>query len=253
MRIGCGQSLPRVTLVVARSRLLSARGHLGADARYDSPIPDTTSLFSQNGTVVRVRGDRHMLVSMSADPAHRRQLGELLVEKGVVTDAQLQVALAEQEASGAPLGEILVRLGFTRGSTIGNALAEQHGGPLRTEYGLALGPTQGGLALGQTQGSAMSPEQSMHFNARRPGARKHAGGSCAGRGAGPRARRCDRQSQCGARRAHTAARERPDRARRSRPTPGGARDRPSRTRGTQPRARDGPRRAIMRPGIRGRP
>ena len=80
---------------------------------------------------------------MSADRPRRRQLGELLVEQGVLTDAQLQLALAEQKASGAPLGEILVRLGLTIGPTIGNALAEQHGGPLRTEYGLALGPAQG--------------------------------------------------------------------------------------------------------------
>ena len=96
-----------------------------------------------------------MLVSMSADPAHRRQLGELLVERGVLTDAQLRLALAEQEASGAPLGEILVRLGFTRGATIGNALAEQHGGPLRTEYGLALGPTDG---------IGMPPEQTVRLH-----------------------------------------------------------------------------------------
>ena len=80
---------------------------------------------------------------MSADRAQRRQLGELLVEQGVLTEAQLRLALAEQATSGAPLGEILVRLGLTRGPTIGNALAEQHGGPLRTEYGLALGPAQG--------------------------------------------------------------------------------------------------------------
>ena len=88
---------------------------------------------------------------MSADRAHRRQLGELLVEQGVLTDAQLQLALAEQEASGAPLGEILVQFGITRGATIGNALAEQHGGPLRTEYGFALGPADGiGMAPEQT-------------------------------------------------------------------------------------------------------
>jgi hypothetical protein len=94
---------------------------------------------------------------MSADPAHRRQLGELLVEQGVLTDAQLQLALAEQEASGAPLGEILVRLGFAVGPTVGNALAEQHGGPLRTEYGLALGPAQGvGIPL-ETLKSNASP------------------------------------------------------------------------------------------------
>ena len=89
---------------------------------------------------------------MSADPAHRRQLGELLVEKGVLTDAQLQEALAEQQQTGSPLGEILVRLGFSHAPTIGNALAEQHGGPLRTEYGLALGPTSGiGMPLEPTE------------------------------------------------------------------------------------------------------
>jgi hypothetical protein len=70
-----------------------------------------------------------------------KPLGELLLERGLLTEAQLQLALAAQKANGAPLGEILVRLGFSRGPTIGNALAEQHGGPLRTEYGLALGPT----------------------------------------------------------------------------------------------------------------
>jgi hypothetical protein len=124
-----------------------------------SPVRQTSNSsvcsLTQAGTLVRALGDRHMLVRMSADPAHRRQLGELLVEKGVVTDAQLQLALAEQEASGAPLGEILVRLGFTRGATIGNALAQQHGGPLRTEYGLALGPTHG---------FGMPSEQTLQFN-----------------------------------------------------------------------------------------
>ncbi len=62
------------------------------------------------------------------------------MHKGVLTDAQLEIALAEQRQNGAPLGEILVRLGFSNGPTIANALAEQHGGPLRTEYGLSMGP-----------------------------------------------------------------------------------------------------------------
>lgn len=63
------------------------------------------------------------------------------MHKGILTDDQLQLALAEQQRSGTPLGEILVRLGFVVGPTIANALAEQHGGPLRTEYGLSIGPT----------------------------------------------------------------------------------------------------------------
>jgi hypothetical protein len=77
---------------------------------------------------------------MSADPV-RLQLGELLIHQGVLTEDQLEVALAEQRTSGAPLGEILVQHGFVKGPTVANALAEQHGGPLRTEYGLSIGPT----------------------------------------------------------------------------------------------------------------
>ena len=51
---------------------------------------------------------------MSAEPA-RLLLGELLVHKGVLTEAQLDVALEEQRQCGKPLGEILVRLGFSTG------------------------------------------------------------------------------------------------------------------------------------------
>ena len=95
---------------------------------------------------------------MSADPAQRRQLGELLVEKGVLTDAQLQVALEEQRRSGAPLGEILVQLGFSIGPTVGNALAEQHGGPLRTEYGFALGVPSAQAAQAKDRGTVAQPK-----------------------------------------------------------------------------------------------
>ena len=81
---------------------------------------------------------------MPADPIGRPQLGELLVTKGLITDAQLRHALAEQQRSPAPLGKIIVELGYTSGPAIANTLAEQHGGPLRTEYGLSLGPTGDG-------------------------------------------------------------------------------------------------------------
>lgn len=76
------------------------------------------------------------------DAAHgtRRQLGRLLVEKGVLSEAQLELALAEQQRERRPLGEVAVSLGLASGAAVGNALAEQHGGPLRTEYGFAAGP-----------------------------------------------------------------------------------------------------------------
>lgn len=90
------------------------------------------------------------------DAAHgtRRQLGRLLIEKGVLSEAQLELALAEQQASGRPLGEVAVSLGFASGAVVGNALAEQHGGPLRTEYGFAAGPSRMNGRLPLKAGSA---------------------------------------------------------------------------------------------------
>jgi hypothetical protein len=83
---------------------------------------------------------------MAADPhgdmrEHdgRAPLGSILVRRGVLTDEQLVVALAEQARSGEKLGEVIVRLGFTVGPTVGLGLAAQHGGPLKTEYGYAVG------------------------------------------------------------------------------------------------------------------
>ncbi|HEY5057887.1 MAG TPA: hypothetical protein VII51_02610 [Gaiellaceae bacterium] len=70
---------------------------------------------------------------------HRAQLGTLLVERGLLTEAQLALALAEQQTSGLALGEILIALGFVPAATIAQALATQHGSLLKTEYGFATG------------------------------------------------------------------------------------------------------------------
>src|SRR5215467_12290485 len=80
---------------------------------------------------------------MSADPVNgfaRPALGTILVERGVLTEAQLNAALVEQERTGERLGTILVRFGYTAGPTIGVGLATQHGGMLKTEYGYAVPP-----------------------------------------------------------------------------------------------------------------
>lgn len=73
------------------------------------------------------------------DGAARLPLGQLLVEAGLLTQAELDAALAEQGRTQRPLGEILVEGGFVSGGAVANALAEQHGGLLRTEYGVAVG------------------------------------------------------------------------------------------------------------------
>jgi len=69
----------------------------------------------------------------------RVPLGQLLVEAGLLSPANLELALAEQKGTDRPLGRILVERGFVAVPTIANALAEQHGGLLKTEYGFATG------------------------------------------------------------------------------------------------------------------
>ncbi len=54
----------------------------------------------------------------------RRQLGEFLVEKGVINRDQLRVALTEQKQSNDRLGKILVRLGLVSESVMRDVLAE---------------------------------------------------------------------------------------------------------------------------------
>ncbi len=66
-------------------------------------------------------------------------LGAILVQRGLLTEEQLAAALAENKRTGEPTGEIIVRLGFATAATIAQALATQHGGPLKTEYGYAVG------------------------------------------------------------------------------------------------------------------
>jgi purine-binding chemotaxis protein CheW len=51
---------------------------------------------------------------MSGILKQQRSLGALLVEKGLLQNAQLELALAEQKKSGEKLGKVLVRLGYVR-------------------------------------------------------------------------------------------------------------------------------------------
>jgi type IV pilus assembly protein PilB len=55
----------------------------------------------------------------------RKPLGQILKEKGYLTDQALNFALLEQKATGEKLGEILIRMGITTDLEIAVALAEQ--------------------------------------------------------------------------------------------------------------------------------
>ncbi|HSC92964.1 MAG TPA: hypothetical protein VLB86_15025 [Gaiellaceae bacterium] len=68
-----------------------------------------------------------------------RPLGELLVEKGVISAEELGDALEEQQVSGLRLGEILIARGFASRPGIAEALAEQRGLVLEPERGFGTG------------------------------------------------------------------------------------------------------------------
>jgi type IV pilus assembly protein PilB len=57
----------------------------------------------------------------------RRKIGECLIQAGLITPEDLQIALAEQSRSGERLGAILVRLNYATEKQITKALAYQLG------------------------------------------------------------------------------------------------------------------------------
>lgn len=68
-----------------------------------------------------------------------RPLGELLLQKRLVTEEELDRALTEQAETGRLLGAILVERGYVSGPALAVALAEQYGVELTTERGFGTG------------------------------------------------------------------------------------------------------------------
>lgn len=58
-----------------------------------------------------------------------KQLGELLVERGVINRKQLEKALEAQKEQGGMIGEVLVGLGMVKEEAIAQALTAQYGFP----------------------------------------------------------------------------------------------------------------------------
>jgi hypothetical protein len=55
----------------------------------------------------------------------RRPIGQILVEKGEISEAELEAALAEQERTGLRLGQILIETGRISWLALARAIAEQ--------------------------------------------------------------------------------------------------------------------------------
>ena len=64
---------------------------------------------------------------MNAPAPHHRQLGQVLIAKGILSEDQLRIALLEQMKSNRPVGKLLVSLGFVSEATLRDALSESLG------------------------------------------------------------------------------------------------------------------------------
>ena len=62
--------------------------------------------------------------------ASSKRLGEILIEKAMITEQQLADALKEQKTSGEFLGTIMINRGMISKANLSEALAEQFGIPL---------------------------------------------------------------------------------------------------------------------------
>jgi hypothetical protein len=59
------------------------------------------------------------------ESAAKRRLGDIIVERGLITADQLQEALRVQRESGAKLGEVLVELGFLTRVALAGVISAQ--------------------------------------------------------------------------------------------------------------------------------
>jgi hypothetical protein len=68
-----------------------------------------------------------------------RPLGQLFVDKGLLTEEGLEHALSEQAASGGRLGDKLVELGYVSRHALARLLAEQTGVEFDVDSGFGTG------------------------------------------------------------------------------------------------------------------
>lgn len=66
---------------------------------------------------------------MSVRKILNKQLGELLIDRGIISDEQLAKGLIMQKDKGGLIGEILVELGFAKEEDIAQSLTAQYGFP----------------------------------------------------------------------------------------------------------------------------
>ncbi len=69
---------------------------------------------------------------MTVKRINNKQLGELLLDQGIISQSQLDQALSVQHGKGGLIGEILVELGYVKEDDIAQSLTAQYGFPYLT-------------------------------------------------------------------------------------------------------------------------
>jgi hypothetical protein len=88
----------------------------------------------------------------------RLPLGELLIEKGLLTEPDLILALAHQRHDGRPLGQILISMGVLTEQELARTLAEQHGFDFSMSLRRRLAPVARPKAEHEPAEGAFEPE-----------------------------------------------------------------------------------------------
>ena len=84
--------------------------------------------------------DAEMAGGVGTNEQPRRLLGQILIEMGLISEAQLSHALEEQQETGQFLGEILIAHRWVSRPDVGDALRMQRGLLAEPEPGLGGGP-----------------------------------------------------------------------------------------------------------------
>lgn len=89
------------------------------------------------------------------ESAARRKLGDIFVERGLISDEQLHEALEQQRETGGKLGEVLVELGFVTRVALAGVITEQWD-ELRVTQGGRKAAESRALRLAPSNGSSAS-------------------------------------------------------------------------------------------------
>jgi chromosome segregation ATPase len=92
-------------------------------AEYERPRTD-----EQHGEAAQAAPPPAPAPSTDEEVGQKRPIGEIFIERGLITEAQLEDALAEQRETGQRLGEILVGKGIVNRLALASALADQWAG-----------------------------------------------------------------------------------------------------------------------------